>query len=119
MNLRWAHSPDSDPIIFDDINPGMGKHCDLGHIVDPAHVDELGYKLPDYPNQKHLFHLDLEVKPATGSHLVPPGVYQLELRIAAANARPIEKRLEITLIGDWNRDQARMFSQCIGIKELN
>ncbi len=31
MNLRWANTPQ---IYFPSIGPGMGKHCDVAHIID-------------------------------------------------------------------------------------
>jgi hypothetical protein len=121
MNLRWAHSTDpSKPIIFDDINPRMGKHCDLGRVLDPKAGTDLGLdRLDRVPRGRTILHLDVEVEPATGSHLLPPDVYQLQLRIAAANATPVDKHLEITLTGDWFADQAKMFADAIGIRELN
>jgi hypothetical protein len=118
MNLRWAHSPDptKPPLIFEDINPQMGRHCDLGRITDPrAPID----RLPGVPPDKAILHLDLEIDPATGTNLISPDVYRLQLRIAAANARPTDKHLEITLRGDWFADQSRMFADGIGIRELN
>jgi hypothetical protein len=121
MNLRWAHSTDpTKPIIFDDINPRMGKHCDLGRVLDPKARTEIGIdRLDQVPPGRTILHLDVEVEPATGSHLLPPDVYQLQLRIAAANATPVDKHLEITLAGNWFADQATMFADGIGIRELN
>jgi hypothetical protein len=37
----------------------------------------------------------------------------------AANVGPVEKLLEITIRGDWFSDQAKMFADGIGIRELN
>lgn len=34
MNLRWSHTAPVQ-IYADAISPGMGKHCDFGHITDP------------------------------------------------------------------------------------
>jgi hypothetical protein len=117
MNLRWAHSLDQGkPEIFADINPKMGKHCDLGRIVNPkAPID----RLAGVPADKTILHLDTEVEPATRSHLLPPGAYQLDLRIAAANAAPVEKRFEVNIQGNWYPDQAKMFTDGIGIRELS
>jgi len=117
MNLRWAHSADpKEPLIFEDINPKMGRHCDLGRITDPkAPID----RLDAVPQDKTILHLDLEVEPATATHLLPPAIYRLHLRIGAANASPVEKQLEISLPGDWYSDQTKMFADGIGISELN
>jgi hypothetical protein len=59
--------------------------------------------------------LDLEVKPGSQGHLVKPGTYQLELRIAAANARPVIKQLEFTCTGKWFDDETDMFREGIGL----
>lgn len=121
MNLRWAHSPDpSRPEVFTDgISPQMGKHCDLGHIVEPQLRTKIPFtqSLPTVPANKTIFELDLEVQPNTLSHLLEPGTYRLNLRIAATNARPVDKWLQISVTGDWFPDQAKMLSQGIGISE--
>ena len=92
MNLLWTHGQEgkSGPEIFaEGISPQMGKHCDLGHIVDPKYRKDVGYDLPTVAPDDTVLALDLEVKPNTLSHLVPPGVYRLELRVAAANCSPV------------------------------
>ncbi len=52
------------------------------------------------------------------SHLIPQGKYRLLLQIAAANKKPVKKTLEITLTGNWYDDEARMFSDGIGIRMI-
>ena len=89
MNLRWTHSRTNLPEIFADINPSMGRHCDLGSVSDPGN--------PTMPPLRGLdtgqvsLNLALEVFPNTQSHRLLPGCYQLEMRIVAANARPVVK----------------------------
>lgn len=116
MNLRWANSHE---IFADGISAGMGKHCDLGHIEDPQLRTLTGNALPNVPPDKTIFILDLEVSPNTLTHLLEPAIYQLHLKLAASNARPKVKRLEITLTGQWFPDEQKMFSDGIGIVELN
>jgi hypothetical protein len=120
MNLRWAHGqpPDQTPEIFaQGISPNMGKHCDLGHIVDPKCRDEIsGEGMPTVSTDNTVLALDLEVKPHTLSHLVPPGVYQLHLRVAGANCAPVTKILEINLTCQWFAAQERMFADGLGIR---
>jgi hypothetical protein len=121
MNLRWAHAetaPNGVEIFADGISPQMGKHCDLGHIVNPAARVIVGEDLPTVPTGKTLLALDLEVRPNTMSHLIPPGTYQLELRVAGANCSPVKRIIEITLTGEWFDDQNRMFSEGLGIRTL-
>lgn len=123
MNLRWSHSqnPIEAPEIFaEGISPGMGKHCDLGYIIDPAHRSaiRIGEDLPGLPAGNTLVALELELKPNTLSHLIPPGTYRLLVRIAAANCRPVARTIEMTITGEWFSDEKRMLSEGIGIKVL-
>lgn len=115
MNLRWAHGDPNRPEIFADINPLMGKHCDLGRIVDPIGDCD---RLPNVPKEKTILHLDLEIEPGSGGHLLPPANYQLHLRIGAANVAPAEKTIEIALEGSWFADEGKMFTDGVGIREL-
>lgn len=34
LNLRWSHSEDHPEVFAEGISPHMGKHCDLGRIID-------------------------------------------------------------------------------------
>ncbi|MCZ7564778.1 MAG: hypothetical protein M5U08_14150 [Burkholderiales bacterium] len=120
MNLRWAHAGSDHPEIFaEGISPRMGKHCDLGHVIDPKHRKDFGENLPDVEPDKTILSLDLEMAPATLGHLVPPGVYELQLRVAAANCLPVTHTIELTITGNWFADQAKMFSDGLGIKAAN
>lgn len=122
MNLRWSHAQDQAhaPEIFaDGISPGMGKHCDLGHIIDPQHRVEVGEDLSNVPSGKTILGLELEVKPNTLSHLIPPGTYRLTLRIAAGNSKPVTKVVEISVTGDWYSDEKRMLSEGIGVRFID
>ncbi len=116
MNLRWSHSHE---IFADGISPKMGKHCDLGYIMHPSKAAKAGNTLPNVPTGKAIMSLDLEVKPNTMSHLLSPGVYQLELRVAAANLTPVLMILELTLTGDWYDDESQMFSHGIGLRDIS
>src|SRR5437867_7687994 len=43
MNLQWSHNRE---IYAQGISPRMGKHCDLGHVVEPSRKAECGDDLP-------------------------------------------------------------------------
>lgn len=121
MNLRWSHSQPSPygPDIFaDGISPQMGKHCDLGHILDPKKRENFGINLKGVGTDKTIFEFDLEIAPNTLSHLQPPGFYRIEIKLAAANMEPITKTIEINHTGDWYADESKMFSDGIGMIEL-
>jgi hypothetical protein len=118
MNLRWAHGhqgPDGPEIFAEGISPEMGKHCDLGHVVDPKDRTEFGEDLPTLALDETVLALDLEMQPATLSHLVPPGVYRLVLMVAAGNCPPVTHTLQLTITGKWFSDQERMFSEGLGV----
>jgi hypothetical protein len=117
MNLKWSHSQIKPEIFAEGISPSMGKHCDLGHILDPELRNKMQQSV-DADEDETLFELDLEVAPNTLSHILRPGLYRLELKIAAANAKPISRTLEINLTGKWYGDENRMFSDGIGLKEV-
>ena len=92
MNLKWANIGN---IYFPTIVPEMGKHCDLGHVVDPARRrhpllrgDAPGMALTD---QQTSLAFDLMAAPNHRGHVVGPGEYQLDIRVAAENARPIQR----------------------------
>jgi hypothetical protein len=119
MNLRWAHSQpgNASPEIFaDGISPGMGKHCDLGHVLHPLLRAQVKETLPEASRDKIILSLDLEVQPSTLSHLLLPGVYRLEVKIGAANARPVTRSFELNLTGEWFDNEERMFADGIGVK---
>ena len=121
MNLRWTHSPygSERPEIFaEGISPRMGKHCDLGHIVHPTLRERIGQTPNGLPIENNILELDLEVLPATKSHLIPPGVYRFELLIGAANSAPVKKTIEINLTPNWYDQEEKMFSDGIGIIEV-
>jgi hypothetical protein len=122
MNLRWSHGPPPPlgPEIFaDGISAGMGKHCDLAHVVDPKSTAEVGESRLDMEAGIPTLALDLEVAPNSRNHVVAPGTYRLDLRIAASNCAPIARVVEITLTGKWFDDEARMFSDGLGIKIID
>jgi hypothetical protein len=119
MNLRWSHMQTlgGGPEVYaEGISPQMGKHCDIGHIIDPAHRAECGEALSGVPPTSTLFALDLEVYPNTLGHLLTPGTYRLVLRVAAANSLPMTKILEVTVTGKWFDNERLMFQDGIGLR---
>ena len=61
----------------------MGKHCDIGHIFHPKSRVELEESLPNVLDNRTVLALNLEVAPYIKSNLLPPGSYELDLKIAA------------------------------------
>jgi len=116
MNLSWSHIH---KIYFPVIVPGMGKHCDLAHIVDPAlrshsSIREENPKLKLTVVEASLA-FDLIVAPNDKGHIIGPGDYHLKISIAAANARPVAETISITLSGKWTTDEATMLRDEVGV----
>jgi hypothetical protein len=116
MNLKWSNSG---VIYWPIIVPGMGKHCDVGHVVDPAHrtdprIQEENPKLGLAVQQTSLA-FDLMVGPNTKGHIVGPGEYRLKILIAAQNARRREQTVFISLKGSWDADETRMLQNGLGV----
>lgn len=119
VNLLWSHGQTvtgGREVYAEGISPKMGKHCDLGHIMNPDCRKDLGEDLPDLAATNTVFALALEVCPSTLSHLLAPGTYRLELRIAAANCSPVTKILELTFTGNWHHDPQKMFRDGVGLR---
>jgi hypothetical protein len=117
MNLRWSHGTDVNgvPEVFaQGISPGMGKHCDFGHVVVPSSQADLNEAVDDPADGKTVFALDLEVIPNSRTHLMRPGKYQLEIKLAGSNCSATSWTVSLHVTGEWHEDAARMFGEGIG-----
>ena len=115
LNLRWSHSEDHPEVFAEGISPYMGKHCDLGRIIDPEKRADFA-DVEGFAKEKCLFELAVEFPSATRSHLLQPGVYRLELKLAAANVAPIDKTVELDVKGNWFDEEEVMFRNGIGLR---
>jgi hypothetical protein len=114
MNLKWANVG---TIYFPSIAPEMGKHCGVGHIVDPARRNLLGEDAPrlTLTNQQTSLAFDLMAAPNHRGHIIGPGEYQLEILVAAENVHPIKRTITISLTGTWDADETRMLRDGVGV----
>jgi hypothetical protein len=117
MNLKWS---DINTVYWPNLVPKMGKHCDLGHIIDPAHRHHPALQRDVNPrlqltDQQASLAFDLITAPNHKGHVIGPGEYRLQILIAAENARPIEQTISISLTGRWDTDEARMLRNEVGI----
>jgi len=114
MNLTWSHQGGSHyPLIA----PGMGKHCDLARVSDPAIRSTVGDENPSLnltPQQTSLA-FELIAKPNHLGHIVGPGHYRLTILVAAGNGSPIEQCVDIDLRGAWYANEAQMLRDGIGV----
>ena len=121
MNLAWSNSPRINgkrDAFFDGLSPKIGRHCDLGHILDPRGALPNQWKRAGGVEGETVFEFDFDSIPSTRSDLLAPGTYRIELTIAGANVRPIQRILELNHTGRWSKDQNRMFSNDIGLRIL-
>jgi len=117
-NLVWA-GPKGVP--FPAISPDMPKRWNLLHIIDPQkrHVwPTEDRQWSDVLPAKTILSFDVDLKPNTRSYLLPPGRYRLLVAVAAANAKPVWKTVEISLTGDWYDDEQTMFSKGVSVRIL-
>jgi hypothetical protein len=115
LNLCWSRSEDHIEVFAEGISPHMGKHCDLGRIIDPEKRADFA-DIEGFAKEKCLFELAVEFPSATRSHLLQPGVYRLELKIAAGNVAPIDKTVELTVTDNWFDEEEVMFRDGIGLR---
>lgn len=117
MNLRWSNTQ---VIYFPNIVPEMGKHCDLGHITDPAlrsdpNLREENPRLNLTPQETSLA-FDLMAAPNFKGHIIGPGDYRLKILIAAENSRHrIARTVSLSLNGRWFADETRMLREGVGV----
>ena len=118
MNLRWANAGGT--MYWPIIVPGMGKHCDVAHITDPARRAALREDSPKLSlgADKASMAFDLIAAPNHKGHIVGPGQYQLDILVAAENAMPVMKTLQISLDGKWDPDEATMLRDHVGIRVI-
>src|SRR5260370_35725014 len=109
MNLIWSNFPFGG-LFLPRIAAHTGKHCDIGHIIEPAKRSIMGEenaRLGLKPDEASLT-FDLIAKLNNQNHIVGPGTYQLDIGVAADNARPLRRRVEIKVTGKWYPEEARM-----------
>ena len=113
LNCKWSNSPPGGvSAILDGISPKMAAFFDVIALCDPSNQHQ---ERPDGVSQDvTVAQLQLEVDPLTKSNVLAPGTYRLTLRIAAANAEPIEKVFEFTHSGVWLANDAEMRRDCLG-----
>jgi hypothetical protein len=118
MNLVWSNTRET---FLEGISPhAMGKHCDLGHIMNPVALADLEEEQrTNVPQGRTIFALELEFRPLTKIHLLSPGTYRLHLIIAGVNALPVLKTLEIAITGNWYDDQETMLRDGVQIRILD
>jgi hypothetical protein len=110
LNLRWSHYHVP---LLDGISPKMAALCDVIALSDPANPS--WPKPPNTPPNTTIGRLQLEVDLPPEFHSLRPGRWKLYLRIAAANAKPIDKALLFSHTGEWREHDADMRRECLRV----
>lgn len=114
MNLKWA---DSHEIYAEGLNAKMGRHCDIGHILNPTMRQKFpGEEPPDLQTIRTLLSLDVEAMTYRYNHIIEEGIYQLTLKIAGANCTPVPVTIQIEISGDWFSDEKTMLTNGVSVK---
>jgi hypothetical protein len=115
MNLVWA---DSGQISMPLILPGTGKHCNLGHIADPAlrHTIAAGNPNLHLTPAQTSFQFLVVTPPSTWGHIIPPGIYELVVHIGARNVRAIRATISIAIDGRWFAAEQEMLVDGIHVR---
>jgi hypothetical protein len=110
LNLKWSHY--GVPFL-DGISPDMAALCDVIALSDPANP----YRQipPNMPSNNTVGSLQLEVDLPPEFHSLRPGYWKLTLRIAAANAKPIDKTLLFSHTGEWRQHDDDMRRECLRV----
>lgn len=110
LNLQWSHL--GIPIL-DGISPDMYAFCDVIALSDPANPH--WPRTADTAANRTVGCLQLEVKLPPEFESLRPGSWKLTLKIAAANAAPIEKTLQFSHTGEWRTDDVAMRRKCLRV----
>ena len=110
LNLKWSHYHVP---LLDGISPHMAALCDVIALSDPANPH--WQKPPNTPSNTTIGRLQLEVDLPPEFHSLRPGCWELSLRIAAANAKPIDKTLLFSHTGEWRQHDVDMRRECLRV----
>ncbi|MDA8078744.1 MAG: hypothetical protein M0Z79_07360 [Nitrospiraceae bacterium] len=107
-------------VYCDYISPNTSKHCNLGHIHDPAFRDSVGEDNPDLhlPQKETIFCFDVHFRSSRPYYLVAPGTYIFKITVGSSNAKSMSKFYEMTVTGKWFTDEDRMLNEGLIIKEI-
>jgi hypothetical protein len=104
LDLQWSFGEEQRPRLL----PGVHRFVDLVHVDDPAVTDGKlvlqfhSSMYPAYPNELRLGEWPTRK---------PPGDYELDVGVAAVNAKTIRRTISIRFIEWHEQDEAEMFSK--------
>ena len=93
------------------LGPAMNKHCDLGRIAFHGQRHMVGDHKTGLDVNSNAFAFETLVKPNHQGHIVGPGRYLIRLLLAADNARPVVRTIELVVGPEWRpADPATMLA---------
>jgi hypothetical protein len=109
MNLAWSDLPDDADVklrmFFPGLGPTMSKHCDLGRIAFHKYRRLVGDDRPGLNAKLNSFAFEILARSnPPGGYIVGPGRYRIRLLLAADNARPVDRTIELVLRPEWKPD---------------
>ncbi len=117
MNLKWS---DYGQPFVSRISPKMSRLCDLGQIVRrsvfPYSPVIFEWWQEEAYDPEAVLILSTMVPPSNLSHIIPPGIFRLELQVAAANCRPVTKTLEIDFMDAWSDNVYTMLKENLNVR---
>lgn len=109
MNLVWSNSESGHKIYLPFLPPGVSKHCDVAHMIDPKDRGTFGEDNREgLDRSKTSMSFDLVTKPLHRGYIVPPGKYFLNIVVGAENCAAATILTELAFDGAWNDDEASM-----------
>ena len=117
MNLNWAHNH---VVTMPKIQPKLFKHCDFGHIIESTSVLGRQY-LTAYglnTSTRVIMILDTFVEPNTGTHVLLPGEYKINIVFAANNLKPVSNWYKLKIVDAWSSDEQQMLSSNVLISKV-
>ena len=105
IDLLWSYSRKNYNNI---ILPNMGKHCDFFHVIK------------SHDNNKIIFDFEYitNINGVCNAFYVGKAEYEIEIKIAAENVKPMIKKLKLNDSGNWFDEESKMYSDGISIEIL-
>lgn len=114
VRLQWS----AEPADFLDLNPDRDQFVDLFYVLHPEHnaawlaSGDL-IEWPDTPRAGNGLKLNTKTALYSQPNWLSPGKYRLELTAYAENAKEARISLDVVWSGNWQREEAAMFNECV------
>lgn len=117
--LKWRLSDPSDTQFEPTIHPDTFEFCNLGYIVHPPVRQYLKEeRVPERTEDitEPIFHIQVRYDSLNKAHLLPPGIYKLDVEVSCSNGRKIYREYQLELGKVW--DDRNWLTKCVNITEI-